>query len=161
MQGVTDAGVIVLGEAGANIGAKYIPVLMKETKTGADGTPVEVETQAGLIVRKLLASVGVAIAASLVFAKDRDIQRFAVGGSLSSLIKSAVRPLLPTDPKSPFAGALSAGGRVVKLAAYPGLGAGMVAGYPVRRALRGYPSTQARPRLGNGGTTADGYAYRS
>lgn len=161
MQGVTDALAIVGGEAAANIGAKYIPVLMKETKAGADGTPVEVETQAGLIVRKLLASVGVAIGASMVFARQRDVQRFIVGGSLASLVKTAVRPMLPTDPKSPFAGALSAGGRVVKLAAYPGMGGGMVAGYPVRRALRGYPSTQARPRLGNGGTTADGYAYRS
>lgn len=162
MQGVTDALAIVGGEAAANIGAKYIPVLMKETKTGADGTPVEVETQAGLMVRKLLASAAVAIGASFVFARQRDVQRFIVGGSLSSLVKTVVRPLLPTDPKSPFAGALSAGGRMVRLNAYPGIRGGAVAGYPLRRALRGYPSS-SRPRLGmgNGGTTADGYAYRA
>jgi len=162
VQGVTDAAIVTLGEASANILAAQIPAFMKETKTAADGTPVTVETQAGAALRRVAAAAGVAIGAQMLFAGKRDLQRFAVAGALSAPVKNVIRPLLPTT--GIFAGALSSGGRNVRFAAYPA----SLSGYPgaagtaarmLGSGMRGYPSGRRNGRVGNGNTTGGG-GYR-
>lgn len=115
MRGLQDAGAVVAGEMGANIIANQIPMILKEP--GAAGA-AEVETKAGVLLRKVLAAAGVGVAAQMLFKGRSDIVRFAVAGALSAPIKAIVRPLLPAT--GPFAGSLSAGGRLVRMAAYPG-----------------------------------------
>jgi len=145
-----DAVAITGGEIVANIVAKQIPEFLTEPKAAADGSTVKVETQTGYILRKLGGAIAVALGADFVPGVPRRVKDFAIGGALSCLVKAFVRPMLPTDPKNPLTGALSAGGRVVRFASYPSL-----ASYPSnRRAIAARTGLRAYPRtLGQDFTT--------
>lgn len=155
MQAAVDGVAITGGEIVANVVAKQIPEFLTETKTGADGTPVKVETQTGYITRKLLAAIAVAIGADFIPGVPRRVKDFAIGGAVACGVKALVRPMLPTDPKNPLTGALSAGGRVVRVASYPTMGS-----YPSangRRAIAARTGLRAYPRtLGQDYTTGQG-----
>lgn len=157
VQGAVTAVAITGGKMGANVAAKLLPEFLTEPGTAADGTPVKVETKAGEMLRRLAGSAIVAFAADFIPGLPRWVKDAMIAGTFTTLVENVVKPALPTDPKNPLTGALSAGGRVVRMQSYPSMRA-----YPSangRRAIAARTGLRAYPRertLGQDYTSGQG-----
>jgi hypothetical protein len=136
-QGAMGAAVVTGGKMLGNVVANRLPVMLSTTTHDAAGNPVKVETQNGVLARRVVAAGLIGVGFSLIFrGASRQLVDQLVIGAMQSPVEQFVRPLLPTT--GPFANALGAYPMVPRIGSYP------MRAYPEPRQLtrggfRGYP----------------------